>query len=318
MPKDDAAINHPILPSEKTVLVFGATGQQGGAVAAALRTSGWLVRALVRDPMGDKARSLKELGIDIVAGDFEDAATIRSAMAGVYGVFSVQPSSGQGPAYGVTDADEIRYATTIADIAAELGVGHFVYTSVATAGKGHTGMGHFDCKTQIEVHLQDLDMRSTIIRPSTFMELLMLPGMGLDEGAFTFLMRPDQAIQVVAVADIGKIAAAIFEDPERFSGKVLDIASDAITGEQLGDALCRAAGRPIVYSRFPDALLAENRFLGRLAELFDDGRLAGSADIAALRETFGELQTFENWLATRGAPLLRAALAQTEASLSLR
>lgn len=71
----------------------------------------------------------------------------------------------------------------------------------------------------------------------------MLPGMGLDEGAFTFLMRPDQAFQVVAVADIGKIAAAIFEDPERFSGKVLDIASDAITGEQLGDALIgRIAG----------------------------------------------------------------------------
>lgn len=142
--------------------------------------------------------------------------------------------------------------------------------------------------------------------------------MGLGEGAFTFFMRPDQAIQVIAVADIGRIAAGIFQDPERFGGKVLDIASDAITGEQLGDALSRAAGRPIAYSRFPDALLAENRFLGRLVELFDDGRLAGSADIAALRETFGELQTFENWLAATGTPLLRAALASTETSVSLR
>lgn len=318
MPKNEPATTHPILPSERTVLVFGATGQQGGAVAAALHANGWRVRAFVRDPMGNKARSLEELGVDIVAGDFEDSASIKSAMAGVYGVFSVQPSSGQGPAYSVTDADEIRYATTITEIAAKSDVKHFIYTSVGTAGKGHTGMGHFDCKSEIEVHLQGLDMRSTIIRPSTFMELLMLPGMGLGEGTFTFLMPPGRAIQVIAVADIGRMAAAIFEDPERFGGKVLDIAGDAITGEQLVDALSRAAGRPIAYSKFPDTLLAENRFLGRLAELFDDGRLAGSADINALRETFGKLKTFEEWLATTGTPLLRAALASTKTSVSLR
>jgi nucleoside-diphosphate-sugar epimerase len=34
----------------KTVLVFGATGQQGGSVATALRSHGWQVKALVRDP----------------------------------------------------------------------------------------------------------------------------------------------------------------------------------------------------------------------------------------------------------------------------
>lgn len=117
---------------------------------------------------------------------------------------------------------------------------------------------------------------------------------------------------------IGNIAAAVFDDPDRFGGQVLDTAGDAITGEQLGDALSRAAQRPIAYSRFPDALLVENPFLGRLAELFDDGRLAGSADITALREAFGELQTFETWLTATGAPLLRAALASAETSVSLR
>ncbi|MFD1913966.1 NmrA family NAD(P)-binding protein [Halodurantibacterium flavum] len=40
--KDDQTRN------KGTVLVFGATGKQGGAVAAALRSDGWAVRALIR------------------------------------------------------------------------------------------------------------------------------------------------------------------------------------------------------------------------------------------------------------------------------
>ena len=84
----------------KTVLVFGATGQQGGAVAAALKAHGWPVRALVRDPSSDKAAKLRALGVEVVAGDLADAGSIGAAMQGVHGVFSVQPSSGQGALYG--------------------------------------------------------------------------------------------------------------------------------------------------------------------------------------------------------------------------
>ncbi|MET3858545.1 NAD(P)-dependent dehydrogenase (short-subunit alcohol dehydrogenase family) [Rhizobium sp. OAE497] len=102
--------------SGKTVLVFGATGQQGGAVASALRADGWSVRALVRNPDAQRSRDLASLGVEVVQGDFTDEASIRSAMAGVYGVFSVQPSSGQGAVYGVSDNDEVRYGKVVADI----------------------------------------------------------------------------------------------------------------------------------------------------------------------------------------------------------
>jgi nucleoside-diphosphate-sugar epimerase len=47
---------------DKTVLVFGATGQQGGSVANALRSNGWGVKALVRNPNSDKA-SLEQGGM---------------------------------------------------------------------------------------------------------------------------------------------------------------------------------------------------------------------------------------------------------------
>ncbi|WP_199272413.1 NmrA family NAD(P)-binding protein [Paraburkholderia acidisoli] len=56
--KVDEGANHGV----QRVLVFGATGQQGGAVAAALLAKGWPVRALVRDAKSAKAQALAARG----------------------------------------------------------------------------------------------------------------------------------------------------------------------------------------------------------------------------------------------------------------
>ncbi len=304
--------------NDQAVLVFGATGQQGGAVARALRENGRAVRALVRDTGSVKARELAALGVTLFAGDFDDADSMRRAMQGAHGVFSVQPSSGQGPAYGVSDADEIRHGKAVADLAVAAGVAHLVYTSVNAAGPEPTGMGHFDSKSEIEAHIRGLAIDSTIVRPAGFMELLMLPGMGLDQGAFTFFLGEGQRGQTIAVRDIGRIVAAIFAAPARYAGRTFEIAGDELSAERLRDSLSRAAGREIAYARFPDALLEQNAFLGRLAELFDDGRLAGHADIEALNREFGPLLSFDDWLAGPGKPLLEAALNAGAAAIALR
>nr|WP_284700952.1 NmrA/HSCARG family protein [Robbsia betulipollinis] len=304
--------------ADKSVLVFGATGQQGGAVACALRATGWPVRALVRDPNSVKAKALSRSGLELVQGDFSDAASLEHALTGVHGVFSVQPSSGQGAAYGVSDEDEVRYGAAVADLAMEAGVRHFVYTSVNAAGPEKTGMGHFDSKSEIETYIRRLDMRSTIVRPAGFMELLMLPGMGLDKGVYMSFLRPDQTGQVIATHDIGRIVATIFSNADRFAGRTIEIAGDAITGASLQESLSRAARKPIAYQRFPDSLLQENAFLGRLAERFDDGRLAGNADIAMLEKEFGPLLRFDAWLAGPGRPAFDAALGAGDAPIALR
>ena len=306
------------VPADRTVLVLGATGQQGGAVVTSLLSAGWTVRAFVRDPDGDKARRLESAGAEVIRGDLDDRALLEAAMRRVYGVFSVLPSSGQGAAYGVTDEQEIRWGRTVADVALAQEVACLVYSSVNAAGASPTGMGHFDSKSEIEAHIRGLDLRSTIVRPAAFMELLMLPGMGLDQGCFTFFPRPDQVVQMIAVRDIGTIVTAIFADPGRFAGRSIEIAGDAVTGMELGKALGHAAGKPIAYQRFPDSLLAGNDFLGRLASLVDDGRLAGRADIAALCREFGSLTTLADWLAGPGRPLLQAAMQANAADVALR
>ena len=88
--------------SEQTILVFGATGQQGGAVASHLLKDGWKVRALVRNLGSDQAQALGQRGIELVQGDLNQPSSLQEAMKGVYGVFSVQT-----PAEGTARASHI-------------------------------------------------------------------------------------------------------------------------------------------------------------------------------------------------------------------
>ncbi|WP_234431487.1 MULTISPECIES: hypothetical protein [Streptomyces] len=132
----------------------------------------------------------------------------------------------------------------------------------------------------------------------------MAPETGLDQGRLSFLMRPEQAMQFIAVRDIGRIAATVFGAPGRYAGRTLEIAGDSLTGEALAGHLTRAAGRPIGYRRLP----AGGEVLDRLMALVDDGRLAGNADLDALRAEFPFLLDFDRWLAGPGAGLLDEAL----------
>lgn len=228
------------------------------------------------------------------------------AMTGAHGVFSVQPSSPQ-VMYGITDEDEVRYGRVVADVAVSSGVRHLVYASTAAVAGGPTGMGHMDAKAAIEAYIGLLPLRTTIVRPATFMEMLVMPGFGLDQGQFNFFMHPEQSMQVLAVADIGRIVEVVFAAPDRLAGPI-ELASDSVTGHDLQAVFSAAAGRPIRYARFSDEVLAGNNFLARLTELNDRGRLAGRADLQALRAVHPGLLSFSSWLAGPGREAFRRAL----------
>jgi uncharacterized protein YbjT (DUF2867 family) len=236
-------------------------------------------------------------------------------MTGISGVFSVQASSPSGL---VTDEQEVAQGKAIADSAVAAGVAHILYSSGGAAGKGHTGMGHFDSKTQIEDHIRSLPIAATITRPASFMEMMMLPGMGLNTGTFTFFMQPGQSMQMIALDDLGRINARILCRPERYAGQALELSGQDITGETLEKAFSRAAGRPIHYQRFSDDLLARNDFLRRLIDLVDSGVVAGVADIPALEREFGPMLTLDQWLAGPGKVLFERALNAPQADIALR
>jgi uncharacterized protein YbjT (DUF2867 family) len=304
-----------IVSNSQKFLVFGATGQQGGAVARALRSAGREVRAFVRNPQSEKAKALAAEGIAIAVGDLFDRASIDRAMSGMRGVFSVQTSSPSGL---VTDEQEVAQGKAIADSAVAAGVAHLVYSSGGAAGKGHTGMGHFDSKSQIEDHIRGLPIAATITRPASFMEMMMLPGMGLNNGLFTFFMQAGQSMQMIALDDLGRINAQILQQPELYAGQTLELSGQDITGDTLEEAFSRAAGRPIGYQRFSEELLAGNDFLRRLTTLVDDGVVAGVADIPALERKFGPMLKLDQWLSGPGKVLFEEALNAPQTGIALR
>lgn len=287
--------------SKHPILVFGATGRQGGSVARALLKAGWPVRALVPDSSKAASLQLRNAGIELVQGSFEETNVIRTAMKDAYGVFSVLPAS-------LAAEDEVRHGISIADIAAETGINHFVYSSGASVGNELTGVPRFDAKPRIEAHIRQLDMTTTIIRPMIFMEMLVRPGFGLDEGRLVSLIRPDHSIQLTAVEDIGRFVAAVFANKPRFGDTRLKVASDRLTGHELEVAFSEVAGRPITYERFPDAVLAANADLTHMAKSLVDGPLAEQVDLKLMREINPDLLTFRSWLAGNGRRLLDAAM----------
>jgi uncharacterized protein YbjT (DUF2867 family) len=283
------------------ILVFGATGRQGGSVVKALLKH-WPVRAFVRDATTPASVTLRGMGVDVFAGGLDDPGAISAAMRYAYGVFLVLPGT-------LSAEDEVRYGTGIADLATTNGVSHIVYSSGASVGDTLTGVPRFDAKPQIETHIRNLPITSTMVRPMIFMDMLLRPGLGLGKGQLVSLISPAQAMQLTAVEDIGKFVAAIFSDKMRFAGQTLKIASDTLTGFELASALSEATGREITYSRFPDHVFEEQSDLREMAASLENGPLSEHADLAVLRQINPEILSFRAWLEGSGRKAFEEALA---------
>src|ERR1700730_18099760 len=105
----------------KTILVIGASGKQGGAVTCRLLSEGWHIRALARDPNKPAVQALAKSGVEVVMGDLDSIPSLDKALQGVYGVFSVQTFMEHGP------AGEVIQGKALADAARTANVEHFIY-----------------------------------------------------------------------------------------------------------------------------------------------------------------------------------------------
>src|SRR5438552_18800472 len=149
--------------TNKTVLITGATGRQGGAVIRHMLPKGWKLRALTRNPGARTAQELAGQGIDIMQGDLDDPASLERAARGVYGVYSVQDF------WSVGAKREVLQGKNLADAAKKATVEHFVYSSVGGAER-NSGIAHWESKWEVEKHIRKLGLSATILRPVAFME----------------------------------------------------------------------------------------------------------------------------------------------------
>jgi uncharacterized protein YbjT (DUF2867 family) len=280
------------MANERTVLITGATGKQGGATARALAGKGFKLRAMTRHPDSDAAKAVASAaGAEIVQGDLDDAASLTKVLKDVWGVFAVQNTWEAG----IEGEEEQGHRQ--ARLARDVGVKHYVYTSVASADR-KTGIPHFENKYRIENTVRSLGFPShVILRPVFFMENLLGPWFkpGIDAGQLGLAIQPRTRLQMIAVDDIGKYGRWAFDDHERLNRREIDIAGDELTGAEMATVISRASGHPVAFAPPPiEAVRQGSADFAMMLEWFD--RVGYDADVTATaRESGVAPTTFADW-----------------------
>ena len=283
--KDDAGTG----AGPQVVLVTGATGTQGGAVARELLERGFAVRALTRSPDKPAAQALAGQGAEVVAGNYDDADSINAALDGVHGLFLLTDWWEHGV------AREVEHGKRLVDAAVEAQVQHVVFTSVANADRG-TGVPHFDSKYEIEQYLRHSGLGYTIIRPVSFMDNWLRRRAEFEAGAISEPYDPATKHQWIAASDIGFFAGEAFSKPDEWLGRAVDIAGDQMSYAELAALLSDILQRPVAYERLRWGEFARNsnEELMAMAQWFDG--VGYSVDVAALRSQYPGLITAREFL----------------------
>ncbi|MDX2142378.1 MAG: SDR family oxidoreductase [Rhodospirillaceae bacterium] len=226
--------------SKQVVVIFGASGMIGRDLAKAVRTAGYIVRGVSRNP--DRARADISADYEWVAGDVRDFASVVRATAGAtYVVSTVAADQRRGP-----QAPEfIDWAgnRNLIDAAKAAGVRHFILISSATSGpqadqSQNPASGYVRYfKTKIEGYLRASGLSHTIIAPG---RLKYEPG---GTTGIRLLARKDYEISTITSGDMGLVVVDCLTNPAA-RGKAFALRND--------DTLQPGAWR-VMYAAMPNA-----------------------------------------------------------------
>jgi uncharacterized protein YbjT (DUF2867 family) len=270
------------LTARDPILVLGATGTHGGAVARVLLGAGITVHALVRDPGSDRARALGGLGVRLVPGDLLDRASLVRAFADVAAVYAVTTPFANG-----ADEEE-RQGETIVAAAVEAALGWLLLASVAAAVKAP--VPHFRSKARTEQRLAATSVPWTVIAPSYFYENVLGSRASIMAGRLPLALPRDRPLHQVNLVNLGQLVVAVLARRDEHLDRRVEVAGDAPTP----DAMAAALG--VRYEPVPlDALRRRSEDLAAMyAFLADEGY---AIDVPRLRAAYPEVAwtTFADW-----------------------
>ena len=145
--------------SRPRIAIAGATGRVGTALISALVGDPVDLVALTRQPANDRLPS----GIAQGVVDFDQPRSLSDALHGADRLFL---------AHG-TSMRQVQNEIALIDAAVAAGVSHIVKLSALGPP---TRFHPFDWHMQIEAHLAQVDIGYTVLRPSTFMDILARAG----------------------------------------------------------------------------------------------------------------------------------------------
>ncbi len=307
------------MPEKKIIAVLGATGAQGGGLVRAILNDplgGFTVRAVTRDVNSDKAKALKTLGAEVVAGDVDDEASLVRAFTGAHGAYCVTFFWAH-----FSPEKELAEVGAMARAAKTAGVKHVIWSTLEDTRKlvpvsdnrmptlqGKYKVPHFDAKGEANALFASAGVPTTLLHTSFYWDNLIYFGMGPRKGAdgkLTFaLPMGDRKLPGIAAEDIGRCAYGVFKRSDLI-GKSIGIAGEHPTGAQMAAALGQAFGQPVAYYAMPFDAYRKLGFPGAddLGNMFQykhdfEKEFCGARSVEFSRSLNPKLQNFPQWLAT--------------------
>jgi uncharacterized protein YbjT (DUF2867 family) len=311
------------MSDKKIIAVMGATGAQGGGLARAIaadHNGPFTARAITRNPDSEKALALAELGVDVVAGDADDPASLERAMAGAYGAYCV---TNFWEHFSVER--EGAQAMAMARATRKAGLKHVVWSTLEDTRRwvplsdtrlptlhGNYKVPHFDSKGSVDHVFAEEAAPTTYLLAAFYWENFIYFGMGPREDANNELVLslPLGGVKLPGISseDIGRCAYGLFRRGNDTIGHRFGIAGEILSGTEMAAKMTQALGRTV---RFQDVPFDVYRGLGfpgaeDLGNMFQFQAILGdeflrSRDTAVSRSLNPELLNFDTWLAANAS-----------------
>lgn len=248
----------------RTVLVAGASGALGRAVAELALVRGWAVRAMVRDPARVPAELAPRLA-GVAVADARDRAAVDRAVAGVDAVFScvgasVLPALGHGwRGFGAVDWPSNR---TLIDAAKAAGIGRFVYVSVFHT-EGMRRLAYVDAHERVADHLRASGLPYAVVRPTGFYSAIAPSYLDMArKGKIPEIGGGAVRTNPISDADLAEVCA----DALASTDPALEVpcgGPEILTRRQLAELAFAAIGKPTRIRNLPAGPMRAAMWLGR-------------------------------------------------------
>uniref|UniRef100_A0A8D0B3K4 NmrA-like family domain-containing protein 1 n=1 Tax=Salvator merianae TaxID=96440 RepID=A0A8D0B3K4_SALMN len=294
------------MAAKKLVVVFGATGAQGGSVARALLADGTFhVRAVTRNPRQKAAQELKKRGAQVVKASLDDEQSLEAALAEAFAAFLVTDFWDH-----LSKEREVAQGKRVANLAKRLGLSYVVFSGLENVQKltaGRVEVPHFDGKGEVEEYFRATGVPTTSLRLSSYFEnfLTIYRPQKTQDGRGYELALPlgEVPMHGMAVADLGPVVVRLMKEPERYVGKDIGLSTSKLTVAEYAAVMAKHTRRPVGDAKMSLESFEKLDFPGAqaLANMFRFYMMGPDRDISLTLKLNPNARTFEDWVADQRA-----------------
>ncbi|KAF2689360.1 NAD(P)-binding protein [Lentithecium fluviatile CBS 122367] len=233
----------------KIFTVFGATGQQGGALIKYLLNHPrflkiYRVRGVTRDVGKSSARALVDLGVEMVEADMNDPISLEKATRDSHTVFAMTNYWDTA-----SRAAETAQGKALADAAVAASATLLIWSSLP-----RIGLPNFDSKADVEDYIRTLPITSAFFMPGWFMQnqLTFARPQQQEDGKYVLKRlfpgcESTTLVPLVDIEDIGRFLQPVLDEPERYTGMRLTGCRAFVTPVEMCRAWERVAGVEVIF-----------------------------------------------------------------------